>query len=292
MKKLLLALSVLALMSVGVNAQTPNCAAEIIGAAPNPAQPTICVLQDGSQTDCLLISTWNDPGTFANRKIVVTYPTLVDGALVDIIQGVSDDGTYNFGNDGTGNPYPVGMYKFTAFAFNQSELDALAATLNPLLPILTYPTIPIPADLAQVFAVLSGVLGPISILDVEGAICDFLPSILPTATLPYSVSDNPYEVSVVAAGCTCGVGIDDVNNDYSFNVSVSPVPAYNFVELNVQTIMPQTKVAVYDVTGKLVENFTTSDKKVTLDINRYQAGMYVVSVSNGTITKNTKFVKQ
>lgn len=292
MKKLLLTLTVSAFMGMSIYAQTPNCAAEIIGGAPNPEQPTICVLQDGSQTDCLLITNWNDPGTFANRKIVVTFPTLVDGVLVDIIQGVSDDGTYDFGDDGTGNPYPAGTYKFTAFAFNQSELDALAATINPLLPILTYPTIPTPADLAVVFDVLSGVLGPISIEDVESAICDFLPSILPTATLPYSVSDSPYDIAVVASGCVCGVGIENPVYDNSFSVSVSPVPANNFVELSVQTITPQTEVSVYDVTGKLVTNFTTSDKNIPLDITAYRAGMYIVSVSNGTTTQNTKFVKQ
>lgn len=292
MKKLVLTLFVAGALCLGLQAQTPNCAAEQLGAAPNPVKTTDCVLQDGSQTDCLLISTWNDPGVFVNRKIVVSLPQEVEGVLTDIIQGVSDDGRFNFGDDGTGTPFPTGTYTFTAFAFNQSELDALAATINPLLPILSYPTIPIPADLATVFNVLKGVLGPISIADVEDAICNFLPSILPTATLPYSVSDNPYTVDVVASGCVCGVGIDNPASETAFNVQVSPIPAVNFVNISIQTIAPQTSVKVFDVTGKLVDSFVAYDRQVSLDVSRYQSGLYVVSVSNGATNRNVKFVKE
>ncbi|OWY21835.1 T9SS C-terminal target domain-containing protein [Sphingobacteriales bacterium UPWRP_1] len=292
MKKLLLTFSAFALFTTGAFAQTPNCDDEVLGAAPNPTPPTECVLQDGSQTDCLLITQWNDPGTFSDRRIVITFPTDTGSAVVDIVRGVSTDGTFNFSNDGTGTPYPTGTYKFTAFAFNQSELDALAALINPLLPILSYPTIPVPAELSQVFDVLSGVLGPITIEDVEGAICDFLPTLLPTASLPYSVSDNPYEVDVQTSGCVCGVGIENPLAVSALSVSASPVPAVTAVTLNIQSVAPQTSVAVYDVAGRLVDNFTTTNKQHTLDISRYNAGMYVVSVSDGKSTTHTKIVKE
>lgn len=292
MKKLLLILTASAMFGMSAFAQTPNCDDEVIGAAPNPTPPTECVLQDGSQTDCLLITQWNDPGTFANRRMVITFPTDTGSATVDIVQGVSADGTFNFGNNGTGNPYPVGTYKFTAFAFNQTQLDALAALINPLLPILSYPTIPVPAELSQVFDVLKGVLGPITIDDVEGAICDFLPTLLPSATLPYSVSDNPYEVNVVASGCVCGVGIDSPLASGNFNVSLSPVPAVSFVNINIQSNTPQTRVTVYDISGKMVDNFVTNSKNHTLDVSNYNSGMYVVTVTDGKTSSSSKFVKE
>lgn len=276
MKKALLSLFLICVVALSVNAQ--ECESEILGAAPSPVPPTDQAGTDGSDTDCMIVQEWNNPGTFSDYNVVVTEP---DSSF---IVGVSIDGAFDFSG------FSEGDYTFTAFAFNQADFDQLAEDINPLLPLLSYPPIPLPATLDNVFNTLGDVLGDITVPDVEDAICNFLPTVAPDAEITYSVSEAPYVLSVAAGNNACdGVGIDDIA--LTTNVTLAPVPAVDFINVGIESNDYALTVSIYNVNGQLVNQKVTADRNVTFNIADLSSGMYFVEVSNGIDAITEKFVK-
>jgi hypothetical protein len=86
-----------------------------------------------------------------------------------------------------------------------------------------------------------------------------------------------------------GVGMDNYNN--SSDNMVYPNPATSEANLLISNLSDQGTIAVYDVTGKLVESRPTLNHKAgncfeNFDVRQWQNGLYyiIVSSNNKTIT--------
>lgn len=158
---------------------------------------TLFACNDGSNISELAVEIPTDTNT-PNYLFIVTSPETDD--LGDpLIVGVTYDGTYDF----TG--FADGDYCYYGFAYDQAELDALAATLNGFLPVLSLPTIPIPADLGVIFATFGGLLGDLTIPTVLGFLTE-PPIPIPLPPLCYAVSETPaYCITVGTCSVACDV---------------------------------------------------------------------------------------
>lgn len=169
-----------------------GCAASV-GTVVPPATTFAC--NDGSNAAELEVAIPGDSNT--TDYLFIVTGTAVDSLGNPVIDGVTYDGIYDF----TG--YDDGDYCYWGFAYNQTELDALAASLNGFLPLLSLPTIPIPADLGVIFDTFGGLLGDISIPGILGFL-DNPPIPIPLPELCYAVSTDPvYCITVGTCSLPC-----------------------------------------------------------------------------------------
>ena len=280
MKKVLLSVLGLAFAfnSFSGVAQPTSCA--LAGGAPTPVAPVSVVCANNFNANDLAITSYSSQGSLNTIQVVVSQLQPNDSSL---IVGLSDNGAFDFTTANAGAALAYGDYQFRVFTYNQVELNALAAQLNPLLPLLGYPTIPTDANgnvsLSNVFSTLALVFPGLTIEDVEYAICSFLPTL--GASLPYGLSD-PYTVTWQADGCLSGINDAQAN---AINVSTNNSTA--IVNLNNSAA---TTVGIFDLNGKAVA-MQTVNGTATFDISAYPAGMYIVRANNGATTTTTKFVK-
>ena len=291
MRKTLLSLALAALMSVGsISAQT-TCG--IDGGATIPDAPANLWTTNGSSPAAAGFTT----GSLPNYDMVVTMPETTiefDGEQLtgEFIVGVTHDGVFDFTgtNNVTGAAFEAGEYKFTAFAYDQAELDDFVAQNAALVQSLFGVELSSPAVLSEIFDVIAGISGPVSIFDVEDAICNLLAIINPIP-LQYDVAYN----DVYAISFNEGVGINDVYAQtpaLAIN-NISPIPATNYVDVSLTSnAYANNIVNIYDLTGKLVDAIETNKNDFRLDISTYNVGMYFISVSNGVETVNSKFYKR
>lgn len=255
------------------------------GGAPTPVAPATEACPN-SDPNNLIITQFSTTGTLNTTQVVITQQGLDSlGVTVDLIIGLSDNGAFNF-LDSANVALPYGDYQFHVFAYNQAELNALATDLNPLLEILDYPTIPIGADgnvnLSDVFSTLNLVFPGLTIQDVEYAICDFLPGL--GFDLDYGLSSS-YTVTWKASGCA--IGVDNVaKNAFTADINVTNNTATVLLNTN-----KTTQIAVYNVNGVLVEQFTANTSTFSFPIDQYSNGLYLVRATSGNQTVATKFVK-
>jgi len=292
MKKTLLSLALAAFMSVGsISAQT-TCG--IDGGAAIPTAPTNLWTTNGLSPAAGSFAI----GSLPNYDLVVTMPETTvefngEQLTGEFVVGVTNDGVYDFTqtNSVTGADFEAGEYKFTAFAYDQAELDAFVVNNGPLVQQFFGVELSSPAVLSEIFGVIAEISGPVTILDVEDAICNLLTPLITPVALQYDVAyDDIYAVSFAE-----GVGIDDVHTAapaLAIN-NISPIPAVNFVDISLtSSAYANNIVNVYDLTGKLVDAIETNKNNFRIDLSTYNVGMYFISVSNGTETVNSKFYKR
>jgi hypothetical protein len=93
--------------------------------------------------------------------------------------------------------------------------------------------------------------------------------------------------------------IDDVK-EYTLEntVDVYPNPAHNYINIESKLNEPTTnKIKIFDITGRLVKEYTTMEAREQIDVSDLPAAIYLVNTerktNNGQIYKETdKFVKQ
>ncbi len=297
MKPLIILCSLLLLTNTLIESQ--NCEDNYYcgtpGEAFEPEAPTDHTIDDGSDKASLAIINWqNQSSQFSDYKVIVTTPcktiTNAEGEDIDgeFIIGVSDDGVFDFSDDGNGMPYPNGTYHFTVFAYNQDELNAFANDLNPLLEIAYGVTIPCcPVDLATTFEVISTVLGvEPTIDDVEQVLCELAPSL--SFELAYAIS-NPYSIDLRP------VGINDLNT----TIKQWEIKTNNEEKLIVEkTDANHTNafLGIFDLTGKLLQqqSISTGNTYTEINIQHLPQGIYILQVNNLTTkhTQSFKFFKQ
>ncbi|MGB1204339.1 MAG: T9SS type A sorting domain-containing protein [Chitinophagales bacterium] len=251
MKKNLLTLIVLSIISCfsisTVWAQT-NCDG-LDGGVPVGPDPAVFVLGETAAADIAATSI-PDAGT-TDYTFVVTTPfgTAVDAdgnpvqavdendvPIVDangdpvyvegeFIVGITDDGSFNFSDDGTGTAFQVGVYNFTGFGFNQAELDAIGGLINgPLWGTVAgfleltpeeadqvqalVPESPNLAELLLLLDALSDV--PQTIASVLATIDIIIEQAAGLLSVCYAVSEAPYTVSVEEPAAACSIGTTSV----------------------------------------------------------------------------------
>ncbi len=305
MKKQLLTLFCAAfLIAFSTDAFAQSCRLNDVASIPVP--PATCAAIDGSNAAALEVTDYSfSSNDLPDYQLVITAPYVDqlydqegnprlddDGNPEggEKIFGLTYDGTFDFSGA------EPGEYKVVPFAYDQAELNALAELINPLAGVIGIPVIELPAELSSVLATISEVLGELTISDVEGAICEFLPGLGPnfgTAEDPiitYDVGDEQGEYYTLTVMESCPVGINDFDQ-LSFGIaSIVPVPAVDFVSINLNNnSYANFEVAVYDLTGKMIQNTNIQQNDFTLDVSTYSAGMYFISISNEEGAVNSKF---
>ena len=292
MRKTLLSLALAALMSLGSLSAQTTCG--IDGGATIPSPPANLWTTNGSSPAASSFTA----GSLPNYDMVITMPETTvefngEQLTGEFIVGVTHDGVYNFNgtNNVTGAAFEAGEYKFTAFAYDQAELDAFVENNGALVQQFFGVTLSSPAVLAEIFDVIAEISGPVAIFDVEDAICNLLTPLITPVALQYDVAYN----DVYAVSFGEGVGIDDVYTQapaLAIN-NISPIPATNYIDVSLtNNVYANNIINIYDLTGKLVDAIETSKNDLRLDISTYNIGMYFISVSNGTETVNSKFYKR
>lgn len=282
MRKNLLTLFVLCIVAccnmIGLKAQTTSCdcAAGVNAGMPvGPADP-VYTLGVSSPVD---ISASFVPGTAETQTpdytFVVTDPN-------NLVLGISDDGSFDFGS------YPAGTYGFTGFAYDNAQLNTIAGLINSLCAIGGGGIVP-----PEVCAVVYPLPTPVTLGDFIGLISSFAGGAQPIETVVHTMDSivcqssaagliaacfsttivPAYTVEVVEAtgGCNPDAGMPMptnavVCNDGSDEASlVAAVPANtgteNYVFVLTQhaadsTILALSPDGVFDINGLELANGT------------------------------------
>ena len=77
-----------------------------------------------------------------------------------------------------------------------------------------------------------------------------------------------------------------------FTINLFPNPANSSLKVWIEGAEQKAQIKVYDITGKLVIQQTSTATLTQLNISKLPAGMYMLNVNNGKETRAAKFVKE
>ena len=79
-------------------------------------------------------------------------------------------------------------------------------------------------------------------------------------------------------------------------ITMTPIPAHNFIQVSFQTTSLQTTVSVHDVAGRLIEyqdvKTEAGRNEWSLDVSSYSPGVYFLTVDDGIRLRTEKIVKE
>ncbi|WP_228851156.1 T9SS type A sorting domain-containing protein [Aegicerativicinus sediminis] len=96
------------------------------------------------------------------------------------------------------------------------------------------------------------------------------------------------EVNALGNSSESGQFIAQFGNEFT----ISPNPATTKLNINLKSIQPNTHLTIIDVLGKKVLSKEISELETTIDVSRWNAGVYLVRISNDKETQTKRFVKQ
>lgn len=75
------------------------------------------------------------------------------------------------------------------------------------------------------------------------------------------------------------------------SVTISPVPATDFINVNINMLADNVDIAIYDVTGKLIENLRVAGNGTTeISVSNYASGTYFLSIVSADEVATSKFI--
>jgi len=83
------------------------------------------------------------------------------------------------------------------------------------------------------------------------------------------------------------VGLNELSNTY--NHYLTPNPAANFTELNLEGKDNQ-HISIFDITGKLIEQFWSKEENILIDVSNYSNGLYFIQIADKQQTEVIKLV--
>jgi len=97
-------------------------------------------------------------------------------------------------------------------------------------------------------------------------------------------------------GGTASRNTDDITSRVvpgkGVGLSLYPNPAKHTLNVSLDQINEKTELKVYNMMGNLVMRQITNKTNTQLNISKLPAGVYMVSANDGTVTSNSKFVKE
>jgi len=102
----------------------------------------------------------------------------------------------------------------------------------------------------------------------------------------------PHESLMYGSITVVPEGTLSVSNPEISNFSISPNPAKNSFTLDLEAYTSDTTINVYDVLGKKVFSKTLSAMRSSIDISKWNSGMYLVRITTADKTLTKRFVKQ
>jgi len=111
------------------------------------------------------------------------------------------------------------------------------------------------------------------------------------------VGSNPYFCGIHGAASMSGtitvetLGVEEFNANDTF--TILPNPSSSEMNITLPSSIETSTVRVFDLLGKRVlEKELTSQQKVTIDVSKWNSGIYIVRVSSDALTQTKRFVKQ
>jgi hypothetical protein len=77
-------------------------------------------------------------------------------------------------------------------------------------------------------------------------------------------------------------------------ISIYPNPADNFINIILNSNADTKEIKIMDLTGRVIEvrQVQKNENKISMDINNYSSGVYLISFTSNEGTKVRKFVKR
>lgn len=77
---------------------------------------------------------------------------------------------------------------------------------------------------------------------------------------------------------------------FAKSILLYPNPARDFITLD-SDLIKNSKLRIFDITGKEIYSVQNINEKTTIDINAFQSGVYTIIISNESDTAHLKFIK-
>ncbi|MFM6984369.1 MAG: T9SS type A sorting domain-containing protein [Chitinophagaceae bacterium] len=110
-----------------------------------------------------------------------------------------------------------------------------------------------------------------------------------TGLIPETSYTNNSKTKDMVWYCPQGWGVS-VSEVYNNNLSVSPNPATDIINVSVNLVDPSkaSELTVTDMTGRVVYSETIFGSTTTISTSSLEAGMYIINVKNGDLTSTSK----
>lgn len=76
-----------------------------------------------------------------------------------------------------------------------------------------------------------------------------------------------------------------------FDLRLYPNPAKSSINLEITNTLSTVNVKVYNALGRIIDDFTTGEMNLQLDISKFNSGIYYIGIDNGVDNKLEKFIK-
>ncbi|MCK8479439.1 T9SS type A sorting domain-containing protein [Psychroserpens algicola] len=87
------------------------------------------------------------------------------------------------------------------------------------------------------------------------------------------------------------LSVDDIGDTNKF--SISPNPASSHLNVNIPSNVENATLKVFDLLGKkIIEKELSNIQAVSIDVSKWNTGVYVIRVSSDDITQTKRFIKQ
>lgn len=148
-----------------------------------------------------------------------------------------------------------------------------------------------PSSIADIFLFYYEEQGPMTGLLSENSSDVFVELIGGTTQNPQLTNNEDYLEGHPADGTIYRMtpSTSQIAENQNNNINIFPNPVQNI--LNVETKQINTKVTIFDYTGKLIQSQMISETGA-IDVSKISAGIYLLQIENEGITSTQKFVKQ
>ncbi|WP_458625909.1 T9SS type A sorting domain-containing protein [Winogradskyella sp. PC D3.3] len=96
---------------------------------------------------------------------------------------------------------------------------------------------------------------------------------------------SPGQVNDVETGLSA---VEIQNNEFT----IAPNPAKNKLNIKLQNRNEDLKLEVFDVLGKRVYKGVITKLESSIDVSNWKSGVYLVRLSDDTVTQTKRFIKQ
>ena len=95
-----------------------------------------------------------------------------------------------------------------------------------------------------------------------------------------------------AGGGSASRGGDGLITANGAKMNIFPNPAGEMINVSLEGLNAKAEIKVYNIMGNLVMRQLTNKTNTQVNVSKLPAGVYLVSASDGIVTKNSKFVKE
>jgi hypothetical protein len=276
--------------TLGVNASAP---AALLGILPNQAD------QGSSPTLTITGQNTNWVGTTPNVRLRKSGTTnvFIESASVSVTSNTQLQANFNIAPTAAPGEYDVlvnDLILTNAFTVNQlipsliavvpnfaakGETITLTITAENTFWIGTSPTVSMAYSGSLPFQFFAS---SVTVLTNNSLTAVF--------TIPFNTAVGLHDLMVndlsLPESFTVTV-VDNVPANSETAIAVYPNPATEFI--HIETVQGSF-IKIYDLNGKLTNEFSSQEKKTTIDLNGYKSGTYIVEVLHNNIRKTQKII--